>query len=134
MAKFQRGGFAKAPYSNNRSNNTNRTYKKRSGATIGVTRNGDNQGKPYVTGWCLINKQLVKFLCTPYKKTGDHKNGKGETIENWMVKVQPSLGAGYITSGIYYQGSRKVRIPSMNIVINPSVRFCGKSQRPKSQY
>jgi hypothetical protein len=108
--------------------------KKRSGSKHGQYKNNGKNFKaefiPWVNGWFLRGKQLVKVLCTPYKgtTTGTSKQS-GKRWETWIAKIQPAVGASYLQSCMYYPDSHKVVIRSMGIVVNPKAPnggYCGR--------
>ncbi|WP_447642439.1 MULTISPECIES: hypothetical protein [Chitinophagaceae] len=110
---------------NNRGGNS-RPQRKKSGAKAGVGKNG----KPYVQGWNASRQNgMVSFLCVPTSNTGQHTSRTGRNWENWMVVVQPRMGASFLKSCLYDPSTGKCIISDMGIVLNPKAPnggYCGR--------
>jgi len=103
-----------------------RQTRKRSGAKYGFDKNGN----PFVRGWKATRFGLITYLAVPTSKTGSHE-GKTQTWQNWMVKVNPPTGMGneYTTSGLFSEETHKVIVSSEGIVMNPNAPnggYCGR--------
>lgn len=121
------GGYNAGQYGSY--NQNNRPRKKKSGAKAGVDKNR----KPYVRGWNASRRfGLRVFYCSPYKNTGQHDSRTGRTWENWMCRIQQQGAKEIIVSCLYDTTTRKVTIPEMSIVINPSTNYCGTNQKRRN--
>lgn len=104
----------------------NSAPRKKSGAKYGMDKNGN----PFVRGWKATRFGLITYLAVPTSKTGSHE-GKTQTWQNWMVKVNPPSGMGneYTTSGLFSEQTHKVIVATEGIVMNPNAPnggYCGR--------
>lgn len=113
--------------------NNNQSRKKRSGSKSGQYKNNGKTFRsefvPWVNGWFIRAKQLVKVLCTPYKGTTKGTSKTGKQWETWIAKVTPSIGAPYLQPCMYYPQTGKVVISSMGLTVNPKAPnggYCGR--------
>lgn len=115
---------------NNRSNNRQSDYKKRTGAGY---KSSDKNGNPCLYGWRATKQGLLKYLAVPTVNSEiQYHNQKGELFERWMVIVTRPDGSTFNASGLYYPSTQLVRIPELNIVIKPKAPnggYCGTSVR-----
>lgn len=130
-----RGGGYNDRYKNDRgfSNNNDRDYVKKSGASFGYAQ-GD-QSRPYVRGWNASKRHgLTTYMASPYKsktsQTKQHTSKTGRVWENWACKVQPERGQSYFVSCLFEPATQKVIIPELSMVMNPKVKrggYCGRN-------
>jgi len=110
-------GYSRGVYNRNYNNNWQRQPKKKSGCRIGT----DKKGRPCITGWNVSkNRGFVSFVAVPCK---DFKT-KSPNSDKWVVSAKFQDGVKTFT-GFYNANSKKLTIPDLNMVANPSKNYFG---------
>lgn len=89
-----------------------RQKSKRSGAKyISKAANG----KACIVGWKASRQGIISIVAQPTTK-----GMVSEQSEHWVVKVKVGYANPYLTTGFYNVNSRRLVIPDMGFVANPS--------------
>lgn len=116
--------FVPAPYQsqNNpyaRGGNNPNQIRKRSGATFGVIKEGDNKGKPYVSAWKKNKKGFYVLFARPYKKTRQTESSNGKRWQNLFVTITNRDTMQTVnTSGMYDVDAKRLYIKDYNQIVS----------------
>jgi hypothetical protein len=104
-------------------NKTKAKAAKRTGCRAGQDKNG----KPYIRGWNVQEKRgMLVIFAREYSGTKTHKSASGREWRNWFVTATyEASGIERKLSGLYDPMTRKLIIPDLGMVLNPSKDYCG---------
>lgn len=109
------GRDRRAPYNPNYRRND--APKKKSGAKMGqCVVKSTGESKPYISGWMVRNRRMYKAICGP---CNEYKT-KSPNSEKWLVKYSVDMEMPQLVTGFYNTLTRKLTIPDLSIVLNPS--------------
>jgi len=118
--RFNKQGHYKKyddPYNDGRNN-----PKRRNGCKFGYNKNDH----PYVSGWKIINKELVSFYCSVNPNVGVEivENAQGKEYQKWLCTVSypKSAKRDELFTGFFDPDTKKVTIPDINIMLHPNAR------------
>ena len=120
--------YNKPNYGNNgfvRQFNQNRPQKKKSGCKM-----GQNNGKPWIQAWnASKGRGLISLIASPAKKF----KTKSKISDKWVVKltIKRTLETKLYT-GFYNTQTKKLTIPDLGMVANPSTNYLGTFSRRKN--
>lgn len=93
--------------------------KAKSGAKMGMDKNG----KPYVNGWFIQNKNLISLFAFPHKESKEIKTKTGQLWETWVLKIQ---NKGTLTESIrpclYQPSTGRVFCQELDIMLSPKTK------------
>lgn len=109
--------------------NQNYKPKKHSGCKTGLRK--DN-GKPFIQAWNFQKRRgMLTLIASEYKGTKDHKSKtSGRIWRNWVATLQyKDSGIEKLVGCLYDPQSRKLIIPELGMVANPSKNYFGTFTR-----
>lgn len=129
--------YKKNSYSNRRSygnSGYSRRKKKRSGARFSNIRKGKMAGERMISGWKVVNRDLLLVSAFPTADYGETQNGK--KFRQYLVKVQHGKYAPEVLhTGFEYEESKgSIYIPGIDIKLNPNANnggYCGSYRQKR---